>query len=114
MQGASLSLYIGSHLALKKKIYQFNNQTFGSFRKGNAPDVEEDIWLDSQEVADMLHISTRTLQRLRTDNLIDYTFERGKCKYRFSEIERKVNEKIINCEPHLIDEFRKNVLLRGE
>ena len=77
-------------------------------------DVEEDIWLDSQEVADMLHISTRTLQRLRTDNLIDYTFERGKCKYRFSEIERKVNEKIINCEPHLIDEFRKNVLLRGE
>ena len=71
------------------------------FRKGNAPDVEEDIWLDSQEVADMLHISTRTLQR-------------GKCKYRFSEIERKVNEKIINCEPHLIDEFRKNVLLRGE
>ena len=84
------------------------------FRKGNAPDVEEDIWLDRQEVADMLHISTRTLQRLRTDNLIDYTFERGKCKYRFSEIERKVNEKIINCEPHLIDEFRKNVLLRGE
>lgn len=86
------------------------------FRKGNnnTPDVEEDIWLDSQEVADMLHISTRTLQRLRTDNLIDYTFERGKCKYRFSEIKKKVNEKIINCEPHLIDEFRKKVLLRGE
>lgn len=52
-------------------------------RKGNAPNEETDIWLDSQEVADMLHISTRTLQRLRTDNLIDYTFERGKCKYRF-------------------------------
>ena len=84
------------------------------FKKGNSPKEEEDIWLDSQEVADMLRISTRTLQRLRTDNLIDYTFERGKCKYRFSEIERKVNEKIINCEPHLIDEFRKNVLLRGE
>ena len=33
VQGASLSLYIGSHLALNKKIYEINNQTFGSFRK---------------------------------------------------------------------------------
>jgi len=33
VQGASLSLYIGSHLALKKKIYQINNQIFGSPRK---------------------------------------------------------------------------------
>ena len=33
LQGASLSLYIGSHLALKKKRYQINNQIFGSFRK---------------------------------------------------------------------------------
>ncbi|MCR2007715.1 hypothetical protein NSB20_19830, partial [Bacteroides acidifaciens] len=33
LQGASLSLYIGSHLALKKKIYEINNQIFGSFRK---------------------------------------------------------------------------------
>ena len=30
------------------------------FRNGNAHDVEEDIWMDSQEVADMLHISSRT------------------------------------------------------
>lgn len=84
------------------------------FRKEIKPDEEYEIWLDSQEVADMLHISTRTLQRLRTDNLIDYRFERGRCKYKFSEIEKKVNEKIINCEPHLIDEFRKNVLLNGK
>lgn len=28
-------------------------------------DFDNDVWLDSQEVADMLHISTRTLQRLR-------------------------------------------------
>ena len=26
-------------------------------------DFDNDVWLDSQEVADMLHISTRTLQR---------------------------------------------------
>ena len=29
-------------------------------------DFDNDVWLDSQEVADMLHISTRTLQRLRS------------------------------------------------
>jgi hypothetical protein len=35
--------------------------------------VNKEIWLDSQEVANLLHISTKTLQRLRKDNMISYT-----------------------------------------
>ena len=34
---------------------------------------ENEIWLDSNELAELLKISTRTLQRLRKDNLISYT-----------------------------------------
>ena len=66
-------------------------------------DFDNDVWLDSQEVADMLHISTRTLQRLRSDGLVEYSVFRRKCLYKLSEIEKKVREKVITCEPHLID-----------
>ena len=34
---------------------------------------DKEIWLDSNELAELLKISTRTLQRLRKDNLISYT-----------------------------------------
>ena len=64
-------------------------------------DFDNDVWLDSQEVADMLHISTRT----------EYSVFRRKCLYKLSEIEKKVREKVITCEPHLIDVYKKNRLL---
>ena len=70
----------------------------------------DEIWLDSQEVANLLRISTRTLQRLRAENLISYTILRGRCLYKLSEIERGLNERLITCDPHMLDEFRKNYL----
>ena len=48
---------------------------------------EKEIWLDSYELAELLKISTRTLQRLRKDNLISYSILWGKCLYRLSDIE---------------------------
>lgn len=78
---------------------------------GIKPQSNEEIWLDSQEVANLLRISTRTLQRLRADNLISYAILRGRCLYKLSEIERGLNERLITCDPHTLDEFRKNYLL---
>lgn len=40
------------------------------FKKESKPNEEEEIWLDNQEVANLLRISTKTLQRLRKENLI--------------------------------------------
>lgn len=71
-----------------------------------------EVWLDSLELAQILNISTRTLQRLRKDNLISYTMLRGKCLYKLSEIERGLNERIITCDPHTLEEFRRNYLLK--
>ena len=71
-----------------------------------------EVWLDSLELAQILNISTRTLQRLRKDNLISYTMLRGKCLYKLSEIERGLNERIIPCAPHTLEEFRRNYLLK--
>lgn len=74
---------------------------------------EDDIWLDSQEVANILHISTRTLQRLRKESLISYTVLRGRCLYKLSEIERSLNARIITCDPQTLDDFKRNYLLKN-
>lgn len=37
---------------------------------------EGEIWVDSQEVSDMLNISIRTLQRLRKDGELSFTYVR--------------------------------------
>lgn len=83
------------------------------FKKESKPNEEEEIWLDNQEVANLLRISTKTLQRLRKENLISYSMLRGRCRYKLSEIERGLNEKIIDCDPHTLDEFRRNFLFNG-
>lgn len=83
------------------------------FKKESKPNEEEEIWLDNQEVANLLRISTKTLQRLRKENLISYSMLRGRCRYKLSEIERGLNEKIIVCDSHTLDEFRRNFLFNG-
>ena len=83
------------------------------FKKESKPNEEEEIWLDNQEVANLLRISTKTLQRLRKENLISYSMLRGRCRYKLSEIETGLNEKIIVCDPHTLDEFRRNFLFNG-
>lgn len=69
--------------------------------------------LNSKEVADILKISLRTLQRLRTDNQIDYSMLRGKCVYRISDLEKAVKKRVISCEPKTLEDLRKNYLLKG-
>lgn len=49
---------------------------------------KKEAWLDSNQLAEALGISTRTLQRLRDENLISYSMLRGRCMYKLSEVER--------------------------
>ena len=70
------------------------------------PKEENEVWL-----ADALNISTRTLQRLRNENLISYSMLRGRCLYKLSEIERGLNERIIKCKPQDRENFRRNYFL---
>ncbi len=77
------------------------------------PEDRGEVWLDSNEVADALNISTRTLQRLRNENLISYTSLRGRCLYKLSDIEKGLNERTIKCKPQNMEEFRKNYLLNN-
>ncbi len=76
--------------------------------------TKQEIWLDSFEVARLLKISTKTLQRLRKDKLISYTILRGKCLYKLSEIERGLNERIIKADPRSLNDFRRNYLIENK
>ncbi|MBX9049590.1 helix-turn-helix domain-containing protein [Bacteroides thetaiotaomicron] len=82
------------------------------FRQENNPqNTDNNIWLDSDQLSDMLGISTRTLQRLRKDNQIAYTKLRRKCIYRLSDVREAINSHIITCDPKTLDDYRKNYLL---
>lgn len=74
---------------------------------------DDDSWVDSYEVCTFLKISDRTLQRLRSDNKINYSRIRGKNYYKISEIRRMLQENLIRrseeCLQDLIQNNRKNV-----
>lgn len=76
-------------------------------------DGDDDSWVDSYEVCTFLKISDRTLQRLRSDNKINYSRIRGKNYYKISEIRRMLQENLIRrseeCLQDLIQNNRKNV-----
>jgi hypothetical protein len=72
---------------------------------------EANTWVDSYEVCTFLKISSRTLQRLRAGNEINYTLIRGKTFYRISEIKRLLEERTIRrSEEHLQDLIKNHQL----
>ena len=73
---------------------------------------KKEAWLDSNQLAEALGISTRTLQRLRDEHLISYSMLRGRCMYKLSEVERCLEERTIRCKPQTLEDFRKNYLTR--
>ena len=68
--------------------------------------------LDSREVMRLLCVSRRTLQRLRDSKRIEYAIFRGACRYHLSEVERLVEESVIDGNPQRIEDFKRNYLLR--
>lgn len=64
--------------------------------------------LTSEQVMDLLQISKRTLQRLRSDEEIGYSLVRGRCRYPLSEVERLMEDNRIIDDPQGVDEFKHN------
>ena len=81
------------------------------FKKDNVPKEEAEILLTSEEAADLLKISTRTLQRMRKDKTIPYMMVRSKCRYRLTDLEECVRRKIVHCNPKTLEEFKHNYLM---
>ncbi len=67
-------------------------------RNKTTQDISEEldeVWVDSYEVCTFLRISERTLQRLRTNNLISYSTLSGKTYYTIGEIKRVLTERLV-------------------
>ena len=64
--------------------------------------------LTSEQMMELLQISKRTLQRLRSDKEIGYSFVRGRCRYPLSEVERLMEDNRIIDDPQGLDEFKHN------
>ena len=65
------------------------------------PDNE---WIDSFDACAFLKISGRTLQRLRSKGLINYSILSGKSYYTVGEIKRMLSERLVRrTDAHLTD-----------
>ena len=56
----------------------------------------KDTWIDNQDVMQMLHISQRTLQTLRSNGTIPFSKIRGKFYYKVSDIEKLLQDNYYN------------------
>lgn len=56
---------------------------------------QDDDWVDSYEVSTFLHVSLRTLQRLRAKNEIPYTNLRGQNYYKIADLKLMMEERKI-------------------
>jgi len=68
----------------------------------------EDSWVDNYEVCTFLKVSSKTLQRLRSANTVSYSRIGGKIFYRISEIQRLLNENIIQRNDEHLQDLIKN------
>lgn len=101
------------HEVVKAMMSKIDRIAAYVFKKENVPKEEPEILLTSEETADLLKISTRTLQRMRKDRTIPYVMMRNKCRYRLADLEECVRTKIVKCNPQTLEEFRQNYLLNG-
>ena len=74
--------------------------------------VMPDRLLTNREAARLLNVSTRTLQRMRSEQRIGYVVLRGKCRYRRSEIDRLLKACTVNEDAATPQEMKHNHMLR--
>ena len=68
--------------------------------------------LTTREAAHLLNVSTRTLQRMRSEQRIAYVVLRGKCRYRRSEIDRLLADCTVAEDAATLTELKRNHTLR--
>lgn len=65
------------------------------FRQSRSESLK-DIWVDNQDVLQMLHISKRTLQTFRTNGTLPFSKIQGKFYYKVSDIEQLLQDNYYN------------------
>ena len=63
----------------------------------------KDRLLNTAQAAELLNVSTRTLQRMRDDHRIEYVIVRGTCRYRLSEVQRLLETNTIRNKEETVE-----------
>ncbi|NBL65634.1 helix-turn-helix domain-containing protein [Flavobacterium sp. NST-5] len=71
----------------------------GEILKHYRPVMNGEIYLSSQDVCELLHISKRTLQQYRDDNILPYVQIAGKIIYKESDILTILERNYISGKP---------------
>ena len=79
---------------------------------GDKRAASPDRLLTTREAAHLLNVSTRTLQRMRSEQRIAYVVLRGKCRYRQSEIDRLLEDSTVTGEAATPEQLKRNHTLR--
>lgn len=103
-----MELITFDHQAYQELTEKINRIADYVFNKEATVQQKRDTWLTSDELAELLRISTRTLQRMRKDRTIPYTLLRRKCLYRLSDVEECISRRVLSCSPQTLDEFYRN------
>ena len=73
-----------------------NNKTDQTSKNASDnPGIHGESWLDKQDILTRLHISSRTLQRWRSEGIIPFTKVRGKIYYKESDLKILLGKSII-------------------
>ena len=72
----------------------------------------KDCLLNTAQAAELLNVSTRTLQRMRDDLRIEYVIVRGTCRYRLSEVQRLLETNTIRNKEETVEALLHNYSLR--
>lgn len=63
-------------------------------RRNNNTNI--DNWIDSHDLSKKLHVSSRTLQRMRKNGTLKFSKVQGKIFYRLEDVLQMLSEKISN------------------
>lgn len=85
-----------AYKSLVRKIDQVYNYIREQTEKNAEPLPDPaGIWIGNDEAAELLDISTRTLQRLRSAGEITYSIRGGKARYTLLEIQRLITGRVV-------------------
>ena len=77
-------------------------------REEKAKTENENCLVTNDELAGMLGVSKRTLQRLRSADRIKYKLIYGRCYYDLHDIEEAIRNKSLYCNPQNLKELQHN------
>ena len=82
-------------------------------KQSSETELRNERLINNENLAEILGISTRTLQRLRSGDRISYKIIYGRCYYDLNDIEQAIREGSLYCNPKNMKELRKNFKLKS-